>query len=63
MANLNLDWVGYMRILMPLVSVLMVICVCIYESNARKKDIEKGFDRLEREIEKQKDLQGSEDKE
>ncbi|WP_027438697.1 hypothetical protein [Lachnospira multipara] len=53
MANLNLDWVEGMRALMPLVSVLLLICVCIYESNARKKDIQRGFESLEHEIEKQ----------
>lgn len=55
MVDLNLDWVEGMRILMPLVSVLLLICVCIYESNARKKDIQRGFESLEHEIEKQKE--------
>ncbi|SEF90895.1 hypothetical protein [Lachnospira multipara] len=53
MVDLNLDWVEGMRILILLVLVLLSICVCIYESNARKKDIQRGFERLEHEIEKQ----------
>ncbi|WP_155885974.1 hypothetical protein [Lachnospira multipara] len=55
MVDLNLDWVEDMRILISLVLVLLLICVCIYESNARKKDIQKGFERLEHEIEMQKE--------
>ena len=56
MANLILDWAEDMRILMPLVPVLLLICVYIYEANARKRDIQKGFERLEHEIEGKKEV-------
>ena len=54
MVNLDLDWVESIQILTLFMFVLFN-CVYIYGANDYKKDIQRGFDRLEREIEKQKE--------